>query len=307
MRCESRRQPRRGVALLIVLATTLLLTGALMVWLRQAAVANQAEILNRIDVQLATSLHWGEQVAVRWLERHGNSVVAPPAGGSWTILNDVWDDGDDEGSLAVTVYDGWAGVPLHHALPGAPLHDALPAAARSIAWPALAPWSSQLGEQASDALDRVILPATLRRFPDPLLAHRGQSVSWGRGQSDGPDVVAPPPDARSASSLAELVCPHGDGRLNINTAPLWLLARVYHLHGLSLPTAVAEHRERGIPTLTAMNAPHDGRLPTVVVGSAVWHALITARWNAQRRSWWVVVAGMSTGRIIVQRQAVSDG
>lgn len=298
----NRARTRAGIALVFVLGVLLILLAGLTVWLSAAARAGAAGTAWSTDAELRALEQGGEALALAWLVKNGATLVAPPEGGSWTIVADRWTTPSASGWLQVTVYDGWAGIPPHLAGPRGSLRRVLPWFLASSEFPATI-GISERPSTPSDLLAVIDLPPGARRFPPP---HPAPSLSADAWRTPGVEVArlsviasAPP----EVPSLATALSPHSDGRINLNTAPLPLVELVIRLQGALIPADLRRNRLRGIPTMPPPDNGGTVGRAQLVATSGVWNLHITASVDGWTRSWWVVVSGSSADARIVQRHA----
>ena len=156
---------RRGMAMLMALATLVLVLAGLTVGLTALRGAHQSAWLCEVDGRLLAGLRQGERLASAWLKSSSSSVVLPPDGGGILLVDDRFVLASGEGRLCVVAYDGLAGLPAFLAQRGSALRSALPASLLEVAVPAISPM--QAG-QSSILLDCLDLPEGARRFPAPI-------------------------------------------------------------------------------------------------------------------------------------------
>lgn len=293
---------RGGVALIIVLAILAVLVASITVWISASSRAANAQRTWQVDAALWAQEQAAETLALSWLADQGGRLVAPPAGGSWTILGDRWAANNSAGWAVVTVYDGWSGIPPHLAGPRGPLRRLLPLACVSLELPIRAasdPFAP------TDMLARWALSAGARRFPAPPVAPPSDASSWSVSGREAPPRLPPhPPAISSATILATVLSTHSGGQININTAPLALVERVLHQNGGLMPADLRHNREHGLRTEPPPDAGGDPGRAVLVGGTGVWNLHITVSFQSRVRSWWAVAVGNRPQPRIVQRYAV---
>lgn len=285
---------RRAFALLAVLAAVVIIMAALAgVIAALGSARRQAACTDDAD-HLLDALEAGERLACGWVAGDAAAVVLPPAGGSVPLVHDRWITEDGEGDLTVVMYDGCGGVPVTGDALRSPLRLALPP-----------DWQGLAASEALspiEVLERLVVPPGRRRFPSlsagPAMTWTGPGVSPVAVTAGGDDPGLP-----GAPSLAEVIAPFADNRININTAPVELLRVAFTELGLGGVDAVIDRRERGersvAPTVRPASEPKSLDL---IDASPVWHALIAVRWGEARRSWWVVIGTGNRGSpVILQR------
>ena len=302
-----RASPRSGVVLLLVLVAVVIMLSSLTLWLRSVAAAQRDSSVT-IDLQAEIALmHSGERLARDWIVTHGAFAVAPEAGGGWTVARDRVVSGTTDATLSVTVFDGWAGLPVSMIHVRGSLRRELPPIFASIPIPVVPVVDQEALLRAQDFMERVELSPGLRRFPDATI-HAGTFLNWATPwakRSTLPPTRSFP--ASAGSALALYISPHSDGAININTAPYRLIETVCRLRGIGVPEHLREYRKKGIRSLIPAGADQvNPALPHLVDASLVWNCLITVNWAGRERSWWVVMVGTATNLRMVQRHDASS-
>lgn len=284
--------PRQGIALLMALATLVLVlagVAAAMVALRGT---HQAAWTSTVDARLLAGLRQGERLAGAWLKTSAGKTVLPPEGGGLLLVDDRFVLNDGEGRLTVTAYDGLAGIPAHLAQKGSALRTALPVALIGLVVPPVSP--AQV-EQASSLLDRLDLPEGVRRYPVGL---GGSGRIWHNGETTDTTAEDVFPET-TEPSLAEFLAVRSDGRINLNTAPAPLLKAAFVALRLNGVDQVLERRRKLLPSQAPTTQATSGL--RVVAESERWQMLITVGWQGIRRSWWVDFASTPQGFTMAQR------
>ncbi len=295
---------RAGVALVFALGLMALVMAVTVLWVSSAARTQSSVHAWLSDAHVWAQEQAGESLAIAWLADQGGHLVAPPAGGSWTIVADRWSTTDTSGWLTVTVYDGWAGLPPHLVAPSGVLRRYLPTEFTGL--PFLATTIIQPGT-ASDLLMSLPLPPGIRRFPPVPTGPPVTAESWQPPPSLRSSALAaevPEQVDFSASALGLSISPHSDGRINCNTAPLKVVEHVLRLQGALTLADLRRNRERGV---LSTPPPDPGGIPghpLLVASTEVWNVHITAAWQGTIKSWWVVVVGSGQVPRIVQRHVV---
>ena len=295
-------ESRRGIALLLALGIVLMLLAGLTVWMATAARAGTATSAWTADTGLWAQEQGGEALALAWLAAREGALVAPPEGGSWTIVADRWATPAAEGWLTVTVHDGWAGIPPHLAGPRGVLRRSLPwfLAGSDFTSPVAV---TERPSTASELLEVLEVPVGARRLPPPHPAPPASADAWRSAAVTGAQAT-PSVDMGAqldAPCAAFVLSPHSDGSINLNTAPIELVEQVLRLQGGLMLADLRRNRLSGVPSVPPPDLDRGDGHPRLVAGSGVWNLHITAGWNGRVRSWWVVVAGSSANARIVQR------
>jgi hypothetical protein len=285
---------RRGIALLLALATLVLVLAGMAASLAALHGARQSAWSSSVDAHLLAGLRQGELLATAWLTANGDAVVLPPEGGGIPLVDDRFLLPEGSGRLTVVAYDGCAGLPVGLAQRGDALRLSLSGPLLDLDIPASEP------AVASRLLDSLALPDGLSRYPQP-------GLGAGRPWRDGPAQATPGATRQPAggTSLAEAISFHSDGGINLNTAPAPLLRAAYARLGLPGVEALLERRRMLQPTTPPSAALRVDGL-RLLAASECWQMLIRVEWQGVARTWWVVFAGKSRIFSMVQRHDASD-
>jgi hypothetical protein len=278
---------RHAVAMLVVLAITVLVFMSTIAVVQVLGRSRVAQVINADQRLLADLLTASESLAGQWICVHANEVVLPPNGGGITILHDRLAVSGLEGGVQIDCYDCLAMPPLGLIRPGGPLRVAMVLAA---------PRAGSASEDSNSApwLEEAVIPDGVRRFPVPLPL---TPTNWG----NSPTRLPMPAARSSVISLATSVCPQNGGRININTAPMTLLADVYRALSMDGLDGVMRRRRAGERSSVPATTSAGQRLFTLVERSDHWAALITLSTPMARRSWWVVFVAENGKVRVVQR------
>ena len=296
-RTSSSPGSRAGVVLLLVLVAMVIMSGSLVAWM-QAVAATRREGVAALDLQQQVDLlASGERLARAWITTTGQRAVAPEVGGGWTVVRDRIRGASGSAELEVTVYDGWAGLPLSLLHVRGSLRRSLPPSFSSLVIPQVQVPDEErlLGPQ--DFIERVTLPTGMRV---------GDMVEWSVGGIERPTPALRPLPASASMPLALAISPHSNGAINLNTAPMHLVETVCRLRGIGVPEHLRARRRGGLHSPAPAGADQIVGLPSLVDHSLVWNCLITVRWSGRERSWWVVMVGTATNLRMVQRHDASS-
>ena len=273
---------RRGIALLLVLATLVFAVCAAAGLARVATVARLHSETARRGAAADTLLNAADAPILDWLHRHAGRIVLAPETASPRVL--VLDDAME-----------FAGLPCRISI---------------IAFDqcGMAPASWHGATLPGDILDQ------LRRTGDAFTSNPGLDLLGG--------TVARPafPGSQATSILAvgELLATHNPPRpgrppvVNVNTAPIALLRPVYAAWGLGGLEAVIDARAAGRAASPGVrSAPNEAPLggdgaPLPVAMSGVWAFRIDCAAGGVRRSWWCVYADTGSHWERVQRLAIAE-
>lgn len=293
---------RSGAALILVLAVAVILLAAAGAAAMAAQDAHGELVALRREGQVEALRESAERLIPSWVASHGARVVAPPEGGSWTILDDQWTTPTRSGRLIVTLFDGWAGIPLGCAHAQGVLHRQVPPVLSGVSLPEV-PLGTAALQQPQPWIATLPLPPGVPRFPTPQM--QPTATRWG-SSADGSSGVGAIPWSQPGESLVTGISARSDGRININTAPVAVIEAVYRLRQETVPAHLIEARRQGRRSEAPPDAGLDARLPRLSDGSLVWNALITAESEGVVRSWWVVFVAMGNQVVVSERHRVPD-
>lgn len=277
------RRARRGIALLLVLAT-LVLAATAAAGLARAATAARLSSESAAEAALADRLlHAAEPAILDWLHRHAGRIVLPPDAPSprYTVLDDPLGLAGRECRLTITAFDqcGMASATVRFG----PVDATLPPRVRD----AVAVAGDVLAE--SPGLDLLAAMGQSRAFPS---SHMVRELAPG-------EVLATHNPARGSATPT----------VNVNTAPVPLLAAVYGARGLGLD-AILEARAAGrVASPGAMKAPTGGApegAPLPVSMSSAWAFRVDCEVGRVMRSWWCVYTDSGSNWERVQRLAIEE-
>ncbi len=329
--------PRRGVALLVVLAALILVTTT-SVGLVRLTSTEAARRTFAADARLADDLLIAvEEPILHWLAEEASTVVLPPeaADPRVAVLHDSWSD-PNHGAVVVriTAWDQFGMVSMDAARAGSPLRLTLP-------------------DDARRALDRAKhtenSPSGLDQLIDHAASDFGVSVFPMPGPSDamwfgnGDSLAAPPesvPDQTAALALGALIATHNNnnaastrrtgrrlrassgrsaggasgtsgGGINVNTAPIELIESAMRAAGRGGIEVVIDSRTRGesVPLgglIERGSQQQQGNTPVLVGSSSAWAFRIDISVGPLTRSWWAVYASSRSGWECVQRLAITE-
>lgn len=290
-------QARHGVALLMALATLMLVLAGIAAALAAMRGAGQSARASDVDARLLAGLRQGERIAIAWLQSASAQAVLPPEGGGIPLVDDRFVLPSGEGRLSIVAYDGLAGLPASLAQRGNALRAALPGPLLALAIPPLKPAAAG---QPSALIDSLELPDDVRRYPQPF---QGRGRMWRSIDAIGTPGSDPP--ASLDPSLAESIAFLSDGSINLNTAPAPLLRAAYASLGIGGIDDLLKRRQLLQPSRLPEGQRNADGL-RLVAQSDRWQMLITVGWQGIHRSWWVVFAGKSQTFSMVQRHDVSN-
>lgn len=274
---------RRGLALLMALVAVMLVSTAVIVGLRGASEAtNGLETLER-ERALRHLLRQGETLAARWAMTQGADMVLAPDARGRLIVDDRFRCRAEVVTLRVLVCDALA-TPAAEQLPHlrAWLPGSLPPLPRSAALT----W------------DQLAAATTQRHFPD-LSNWPGRPRDWSMDEAPAPTrrpTTAAEPDLLLGTN------PGAESRVNLNTAPIWLLEALAAQGRISDPDPILRARRAGQRwevTPTALPEETPGLRP--VLRTDRWFAVIRATWGGNQRTWGVLLVGNRDGCRMVSR------
>ncbi|MBK7406244.1 MAG: hypothetical protein IPJ41_16970 [Phycisphaerales bacterium] len=277
---------RRGVALLLVLATLVLAVTA-------AAGLARASAGARLRAQWAgeeriadTLLDASEVPILDWLHRHAGRLVLPPDAASprFMVLDDQMAVDGEACRVTIAAFDecGMA-----------------PAGWHGAGFPA------EVSARVEGAGGEFTNSPGLDLFPRLSLGAEGRPAFPSAGGA-------------SMLSIGELVATHNPVRrgqqpaVNVNTAPMRLLKAVYAARALGGLEAIIEARAAGrVASPGAVRAPQrshglGGEVPLPVAMSTCWAFRIDCRVGRLRYGWWCLYADRGSNWERVQRLAITE-
>ena len=257
---------RRGAALLIVLATLVLVVVSAATLARVASTARTSRLLTDCEVTADDLLRAAQAPILHWLTSESATVVLP-ADSLWPcirVLHDSWVVHGTDYELCVSAWDQCGMVPAQVARSGSPLRAGLP-------------------EQVRKILDEVVIPRGQVPGLDLYLNEaQGLQVFPNAASDDAVDLPL---------AIGAYVATHPSGRININTAPIELVEAALRAAGRGDREHIEAARAEGRPvTLAALSSPRrrNAKVPGIAATSTAWAFRIDIRVGPLRRSWWSV-------------------
>ena len=314
---------RHGAALLIVLATLVMVVTATVGVARMASTTKSHRLIAERTMIADDLLDVAERPILDWLARESTEVVLPPDVTTpvVTVLHDVWQDQGARYQLQITAWDQCGMVPILVGRSGSPLRLAVPFEVLHL----LDRLSLRRNETAG--LDLFVNSARsadgIDVFPEPELT---EPQLFGVANQD--NTSTPAADMTASWEPADRVAigahiaTHNPGRVNVNTAPIELVRQAMRQAGRGGLDQIIDARSEG-QLATLVDGPGsegDGRRgrnqrrSTVQLTgeSTAWAFRIDIgvglpRGGAVRRSWWAVyVLADESGWECVQRLAILD-
>lgn len=270
----------RGMALLFVLGTLVLVTGSLTLLTLAAAQSHRAASI-ATDERLASDLFSAAEPLVQdWLAKQSPSAVVHPEAREPVIpiLDLSWEDRTDQRigrrSLRIAAWDMQGVVPSG-------------TSSSSPLWLAVSPeWRDFTYSKASTLLDLV----DYSKLVHPRIGSDTVAVGAQVG-------VIPGLDPRAAPTI------------NINTAPKPLLEAALRLAQRGDIASIVEARAEGQPAPAPRRTPSTGRDPGMVrlTGrSTLWAVRVDTTVNGLTRSWWTIYESRRGQWEIIERHAIPE-
>ncbi len=250
---------RRGVALLIVLATLMVaITAATILLVAAADVRVQRDFAH--DELIAQNLLAAVETPIQaWLENESAQVVLPPdvRMPAVNVLHDCWKieitspsgesdhaNNEIEVEIIITAFDQYGMVPMRLARSGAPLRLSLPAEVLLRLDALQLPPESDPTPLGLDLFNSALTDDDAD-VPVFTRATSADSVVFGDAPAD--DFSRRMPGATADIALGGLVATHNHDpvRININTAPLLLVGAALRAAGTSGLEQIVESRRKG--------------------------------------------------------------
>ncbi|HED54118.1 MAG TPA: hypothetical protein ENJ00_07945 [Phycisphaerales bacterium] len=269
---------RRGIALLLVLGTLVLVVSTLGLLSLASAQTHRAASVSVREQTASDLLYAAEPLVRQWLADQAPRAVVPPDAIEPKILvaEIRWTEFGRDGSLRIAAWDLLGMIPARTP-PASPL------------------WLS-VGDGLRDR-DYANM-STLLDIPD---SPRHPSVTESTTAVGGQIAIIPKLPRRSAATISSPI--------NINTAPRPLLEAALTLAQrgdlAAIITARAEDRPSPAPP------PHSGRsqqkpLVGLTGRSTLWAVRVDAEIHDVKRSWWTVYESRSNDWEIIERHAISE-
>ncbi len=310
---RSTYRARRGVALLLVLATLVLAVTAAAGLMRSAATIQMRHQTYRRQIDADALLHAAEAPIQAWLSTRSSSVILPAnvTTPRVTVLDDqIIIDGIVH-ELRITAWDQYGMTPIHLARSASPLRLALP---ETIAehLDRLEPrrWRKAGLDQCSDADGEAVLfprastTSAVHLFAEDFGARVDLRADLHFPTSGDGDALG------AYIATHNTTAPGAPATINVATAPMPLVEAALRVAGRGGIEHITSARQQGAPIaveeLATRDADASGRPSKVrlVAQSSVWAMRIDCRVGAVRRSWWAVYTQSDSDWGCVQRVAV---
>lgn len=283
------RRNDSGVALLLVLATILIVSTASIAALRVALVGRIESEFDR-DAEIAGQICRAcEAPIVDFLVSSSSGIVLPTGAEvpKTTVLFDRFVVDGKEIEIRIDGYDAFGMAPFPVLTRGGPLLDLLPNSIREDAE------MHREEFQAARALDELIEVTSVSPFPREGDASRDGSASM-----------------KNLGAYASFANPI-PGELNVNTAPSSYLEAIFAKEKRSGFSKWISARERGerlsapAALSEAASKSRDEDLPRLVSESVAWHFRIDVKVGRVSRAWWALYeAGSAVEWICSSRVAI---
>ena len=264
-------QPSRGAALLIVLATLVILATATTILASSASWIQSRAHIDRCSVFAHDFLSAAEAPIQEWLSNQSSKVVLPPDASqpAIEILNDRLDLNELTYELRITAWDQCGMVPFELARNGSPLRQAVPLDVLDLID------AVQITTQDQFGLDQLI--QTDSQLTDELSIY--------------PSLQEP-----AYVAIGAMIATHDTDplRINVNTATRWLLEHALRAANRGGLEQIIRSRSDG-KAATVGGEVTRGRggvepelVPQLVSTSDRWSFRIEVSVGPVRKSWWAV-------------------
>lgn len=297
---------RRGVALLIVLATLVLVVTASVSLLQRAVTVRVGREFARNTVAADDLLDAAEAPIRHWLTTTSAGVVLAPDADvpRIEVLHDAWKIDGVTCELRIAAWDQCGMVAATAARSGSPMRSCLPEPVRRVIDRTDLPPGKTVG------LDLFLAESSGAR-PTPIFPGPTASPATWFGIGDD-RRAAPPVEAGTAPAAAVGACvaTHGGSIVNVNTAPADLVQAALRAAGRggieAILAARAQGRSASVSGLPAAGQ-RDRTAPRIAGASNAWAMRVDVRVGSVRRSWWsVYVTQRSNQWERVQRLAIPE-
>ena len=298
--------PRRGMALLLVLAAVVVGLSAATIAAQAATTAMVSQRVDRRQALVDDAALALAPALEAWLAQRSGAVVLDPAANAPMV--EVLRE-----SCALEL----GGEPC-----------AIDIAVLAFDQRGMVPWEDAV---RGDGLAAALPPTVAGRFSDDGRASvaRGLDLVAARSRSEASDIPVWPTVVRGSSQgdetppglgIAAFVATHDGGAavINVHTAPEGVVRAAETILGRSVWEVVREHRALGkVAPVGAFafeddSRPVEGagasaaRLPRFVASSDVWSFAIEVRCEGARSAWWVTYGRASGGWRLLQRVRVVE-
>ena len=295
---------QRGAALLIVLATLVLVVSSSVTLLRLASTAKATREAAKRALMGDDLIRVANAPIVNWLASKSSIVVLAPETTipEIDVLHDTWVTGDTRHELRITAWDQCGMVPFDVARSGSPLRLALPGEIRRAIDQVVLPRGEPPGLDFFSILAQpgiAVFPEGARQ--EPLLFGQAKSETIPVGIALGED------DYRAA--IGAHVATHNPGRINVNTAPIELVEQALRFAGRGgLEQIAASRSEARLASLGDLPRVADPArsAPQIAASSNAWAFRIDISVGSLRRSWWAVYENAGSTWRCVQRLAILE-
>ncbi len=308
-----RRAPtRRGVALLVVLASLVLAMSAAGILVRVASTAKVRRTVAR-QTAIADELLQALDAPIRaWLASKSGSIVLPPDVSTPEIgvLHDTWMAESMKVELEITGWDQCGMVPLRVGRSASPLRLAVPTEILDVLDRMKpdsleAPGLDVLGHLVRPTDEVDVFPAVAAMQPVVFGEPAG-----GAAEESGASPGSPTP---RRIAIGAFVSTHNTDRINVNTAPLDLVDEALRAAGRGGLEQIEAARDEGrrfeLGAAPPPSSPPGQGAPEIVDSSSAWAFRIDLSVGAEHglsihRSWWAVYTRNKSAWELTQRLAI---
>ncbi len=303
---RSSDQIRRGVALLIVLATLALVATASVSLLQRAVTARVGWDFAHNTVEADDLVDAAQEPIHHWLTAMSASVVLAPEVDipRIEILHDAWQIDGVTFELWINAWDQCGMVPATVARSASPLRSCLPGSVRRVLDRTDLPRGQGLG------LDYYITETQSDSSMPVFPTGSGSQPTWFGAGNERRDAALVDSEAPPPAAVGAYLATHNNNSINVNTAPRDLVEAALRAAGRGGSDAIlnarADGRSASVSGLPATGQA-DSSAPRIVGASNAWAIRVDVRVGALQRSWWsVYVKQRSNQWERVQRLAIPE-
>ena len=288
----------RGMILLIVLATLLLVIASTTLLCRLAGMSCVHRQIAHCAVRAEDLLHASEAPIQHWLEHRSDTIILPADSGTPQIgmLHDQWIEDDLICTLNITGFDQCGMIPFELCQGGSPLRLTLPPEFASRIDSACDDAQVTIGldmfewEHADARSVQVFPTCDPSSIADFTAGEKDRPAQQGQGQPRGlPGADRP--------AIGSLVATHNSKplRINVNTAPMRLVEASLRAAGRGGADQIRVARLAGKRvTMPAASSNASGASSLQLVSASnVWSFRIDIHVGQLQRSWWAVYRHVS--------------
>lgn len=282
---------RRGAALLVVLATLILVMTTSVSLVNIASTNKLNRKLNQTTKQADDLLTASNDAIISWLSKEAGQVVLPPEmlEPRLDVLHDAWNINDTNCELRITAWDQCGMVPIDLARAGSLMRIALASEVKS------AIDLVKIKRNQQPGLDQFIMEYSggekLRVFPLPRKSQPLVFINHldATNAEDGSSQLRYQIE-NSSASIGSVIATHSNNTINLNTAPIKVIEQALRSAGRGgLEVVLAARAEGRAANLGDLQVIQSSKRQTIKLANSsnAWSFRIDIHVGTLHRSWWV--------------------